>query len=163
MAFLPDGNILITEKLPEALRILNRQNVLSEPLRGLPALSSDPETGLLDVTLTLDFATSHRIFFTFFGYADHVVSPTNVARARLDNNTLRDVKVIFRSTPAKSNGNDLSAGTKTGGRLPLPPTETYLFLHLFSVSGRQSRFWSALTTPLRPGAPAATSFPERSK
>jgi len=119
MAFLPDGSILITEKLPGALRILNRQNVLSKPLLGLPALSFDPETGLLDVALAPDFATSHQIFFTFFGYADHVVGATNVARARLDNNTLSDVKVIFRSTPAKPNGNDLSAGTKTGGRIAI--------------------------------------------
>jgi glucose/arabinose dehydrogenase len=119
MAFLPDGNILITEKLPGALRIFDRQGVLSEPLVGLTALTSDPETGLLDIALDPDFATNHRIFFTFFGYDHQVVSATNVARARLDNNTLSDVKVIFRSTPAKPNGTDLAAGTKTGGRIAI--------------------------------------------
>jgi len=119
MAFLPDGNILITEKLPGAFRIVNRQGVLSAPLAGLPALSSDPETGLLDVALAPDFAASHRIFFTFFGYDNHIVGATNVARAQLENNTLRDVKVIFRSTPAKPNGKDLAAGTKTGGRIAI--------------------------------------------
>lgn len=117
MAFLPDGDILITEKLPGALRIFNRNGALSEPLPGLSALSSDSETGLLDVALAADFASSHRIFFTFFGYQDHIISATNVARARLDHNTLSEVKVIFRSTPAKPNGKDLSAGTKTGGRI----------------------------------------------
>jgi glucose/arabinose dehydrogenase len=119
MAFLPEGNILITEKLPGALRIVNRHGVLSEPLAGLRALSSDPETGLLDLALAPDFSTSHRIFFTFFGYDNGVVGATNVARARLDNNTLGEVKIIFRSTPAKPNGKDLGAGTKTGGRIAI--------------------------------------------
>jgi aldose sugar dehydrogenase len=119
MAFLPDGDILVTEKLPGALRILNRKGVLSNPLTGLPALSSEPETGLLDVALDPDFSTNHRVFFTFFGYANRVVGATNVARARLNNNTLSDVQVIFRSTPANPNGADLAAGTKTGGRIAI--------------------------------------------
>jgi aldose sugar dehydrogenase len=119
MAFLPDGNILITEKLPGALRIVNRQGVLSDPLVGLSGLSSDPETGLLDVALDPHFGTNHRLFFTFFGYRDQAVGATNVARARLDHNTLSEVKVIFRSTPAKPNGRDLAAGTKTGGRIAI--------------------------------------------
>ena len=119
LAFLPDANLLITEKLPGALRILNRSGVLSGPLAGLPALLPDQETGLLDVALDPGFATNHRIFFTFFGYANKVVSATNVARARLENNSLSDVKVIFRSTPAMPNGPDLSAGTKTGGRIAI--------------------------------------------
>jgi glucose/arabinose dehydrogenase len=117
LAFLPDGNILITERLPGALRILNREGTLSKPLPGLPALSSEPQSGLLDVALDPNFSTNHRIFFTFFGYANRVVGATNVARATLHNNVLTDVTVIFHSTPAKPNGANLAAGTKTGGRI----------------------------------------------
>jgi glucose/arabinose dehydrogenase len=100
LAVLPDGKILITERLPGAFRILNKQGVLSQPLPGLSGLSTDPETGLLDVVLDPHFAANHRIFFTFFGYADRTMGNTNVARARLDGDALTDVKVIFRSTPA---------------------------------------------------------------
>src|ERR1700678_2531450 len=121
LAFLPDGDILITEKLPGAMRILDKQGVLSEPLPGLVGLSTDKETGLLDVALDPHFETNHRIFFTFFGYSDKVVASTDVARARLDGSSLSDVKVIFRSTPALPNGADLSAGTKTGGRIAIAP------------------------------------------
>src|ERR1700678_3236045 len=121
LAFLPDGDILITEKLPGAMRILDKQGVLSEPLPGLVGLSTDKETGLLDVALDPHFETNHRIFFTFFGYSDKVVASTDVARARLDGGSLSDVKVIFRSTPALPNGADLSAGTKTGGRIAIAP------------------------------------------
>ncbi len=80
------------------MRILNKQGVLSEPLPGLAGLSTDKETGLLDVALDPHFETNHRIFFTFFGYSDKVVASTNVARARLEGRSLTDVKVIFRST-----------------------------------------------------------------
>ena len=121
LAFLPDGNILITEKLPGAMRILDKRGVLSEPLPGLTGLSTDKETGLLDVALDPHFVTNHRIFFTFFGFSDKVVGNTNVARARLDGRSLTDVKVIFRSTPALPNGTNLGAGTKTGGRIAIAP------------------------------------------
>jgi aldose sugar dehydrogenase len=119
LAFLPGGKILITERLPGAFRILDQQGVLSEPLPGLTGLTTDPETGLFDVVVDPHFADNHRIFFTFFGYNDRRVAATNVARARLDGNTLADVKVIFRSTPALPNGPNPSAGGKSGGRIAI--------------------------------------------
>jgi aldose sugar dehydrogenase len=119
LAVLPDGKILITERLPGAFRILDKQGVLSDPLPGLSGLSADPETGLLDVVLDPHFAANHRIFFTFFGYADRTMGNTNVARARLDGGALTELKVIFRSTPALPNGPNLSAGAKSGGRIAI--------------------------------------------
>src|SRR4051812_16367728 len=35
MAFLPDGRMLLSERLPGALRILDKNNVLSPPLTGV--------------------------------------------------------------------------------------------------------------------------------
>jgi aldose sugar dehydrogenase len=121
LAFLPGGDIIITERLPGAMRILDKRGVLSEPLPGLSGLSTAKETGLLDLALDPQFVTNHRLFFTFFGYSDKVVGNTNVARARLDGGSLTEVQVIFRSTPALPNGADLSAGTKTGGRIAIDP------------------------------------------
>jgi len=119
LALLPDGRILVTERLPGAFRILDKQGVLSEPLPGFTGLSSDPETGLLDVVLDPHFAANHRIFFTFFGYSNRTMGNTNVARARLDGDALAEVKVIFHATPALPNGPDLGAGAKSGGRIAI--------------------------------------------
>ncbi len=119
LAVLPDQKILVTERLPGAFRIVNQQGVLSDPLPGLSGLSSDPETGLLDVVLDPHFAANHRIFFTFFGYSNKTMGNTNVARARLDNGRLTDVQVIFRSAPASPNGPNLAAGAKSGGRIAI--------------------------------------------
>jgi aldose sugar dehydrogenase len=125
LAFLPEGKILVTEKLPGALRIIDQRGdqhgVLSAPLSGLAAVSSVPEFGVLDVAVDPHFSTSHLIFFTFFEWVGGNNSNTNVARARLDAgvNALRDVKVIFRSSPAIPTHDSLAAATKTGGRIAI--------------------------------------------
>ena len=121
MDFLPDGRILLTERLPGALRILDRNNVLSPPLPQITSVAAGKEIVLLDVAVDPHFARNHRIFFTF---CDFVREPTQndtntyVARARLDGDKLSDVKVIFRSVPqwpAKG------LGGKTGGRIAFGP------------------------------------------
>jgi aldose sugar dehydrogenase len=120
LAFLPDGKILITEKLPGAMRILDKQGVLSAPIAGLSAVSSVPEFGVLDVALDPHFASNRRIFFTFFEWVDNN-SNTYVARARLDEteDALTDVHVIFRTIPEIPSHGNLSAATKTGGRIAI--------------------------------------------
>jgi aldose sugar dehydrogenase len=78
--------------------------------------------GMLDVAIDPSFATNHRIFFTFFDWMDgNNNSNTNVGSARLDEsaNALHDVKAIFRTTPAIPQHADLSAATKTGGRIAI--------------------------------------------
>jgi len=68
LAFLPDGNILLVLRLPGEMRILDKAGNLSMPLRGLSALTSAKDFGLLDLALDPNFATNHRIFFTTFDY-----------------------------------------------------------------------------------------------
>lgn len=116
MAFLPGGEILITERLPGAMRILDQRGVLSGPLGGLEKLSGAPETGLLDVALDPHFARNHRIFFTFFEFSDKVIGNTKVARARLAGSELTEVKVIFRSSPPLPNKDGGFAGGNGDGR-----------------------------------------------
>src|SRR3954451_19896946 len=103
LAFLPGGNMLITERLPGKMRLRHADGRLFAPLDGLDVLRS-PEAadiGLLDVVLDPAFATDHRIFFTFYEYVGGTNSNTCVARARLDETTprLTDVTVIFRAEP----------------------------------------------------------------
>ena len=103
MDFLPDGRMLLTERLPGALRILDKNNVLSPPLTDILRVAAGPEIVLLDVAVDPQFRRNHRIFFTF---CDFVREPqqndtnTYVGRARLDGDKLSDVKVIFRGLPA---------------------------------------------------------------
>jgi len=122
LAFLPGGNILLSERLPGSIRILDTKGVLSEPLAGVSELASPTakDIGLLDVVLDPHFATNHQIFFSFFEYVDGTNSNTYIARARLDEGkrALRDAKVIFRAQPAMPSKR---LGGKTGGRIAIAP------------------------------------------
>jgi len=120
-ALLPDGKVLVTERLPGALRIVGKDGV-SAPLAGLDGLHvTTPMTGLLDVVLDPDFASNHTIFFTYFEYLDKTVYNTTIARAVLDvnGNAIRDVKVLLKTSPFAPNDQTLAAGTKTGGRIAI--------------------------------------------
>lgn len=118
VAFLPSGNLLISEKLPGALRFLDAQGNLSQPLTGLEGISQLPrKLGLLEAALAPDFATSKRIYFTFFEVVEKGFwSNTHLAYGTLDEaaGAVRDVKVIFRSIPEIPLNNSSS---KQGGRI----------------------------------------------
>jgi aldose sugar dehydrogenase len=134
LAFLPDGKILLTERLPGSIRILDTNGVLSEPVAGVSALMAPDakDIGVLDVVLDPHFATNHQIFFTFYDYINGTNSNTWVARARLDEAkcTLIDAKVIFRAQPAMPSKR---LGGKTGGRIAIAPDGT-----LFVTTGDRS-------------------------
>ena len=127
LAFLPSGNIILTERLPGRLRILRTDGTLSAPLTGVSevALPGAKDIGLLDIVLDPDFADNRRIFFSFFNYIDGTNTNTCIARAQLDEQTLavKDVKVIFRALPIMPSKR---LGAKTGGRIVIAPDGTLL-------------------------------------
>jgi glucose/arabinose dehydrogenase len=65
LAFLPDGKILLTERLPGSIRILDKNGALSEPVAGVREMASsrakdaakDKDIGVLDVVLDPKFTT----------------------------------------------------------------------------------------------------------
>jgi glucose/arabinose dehydrogenase len=121
-AILPDGNILVSEKLPGALRLVGQDGSLSAPFTGLEDLHvSTPMVGLQDVVLDPGFAANHTIYFTYFEYFDKTVGNTSIARAVLDEKALalREVTVLLKTRPFVPNDQTLSAGGKTGGRIAI--------------------------------------------
>jgi glucose/arabinose dehydrogenase len=141
-ALLPDGKLLVTERLPGAFRIVGKDGVGS-PLTGLDGLHvSTPMTGLLDVVLDPAFATNHTIYFTYFEYLDKTVYNTAVARAVLDEagGAIRDVKVLIKTSPFAPNDQTLAAGTKTGGRIAIGP-DGFLYVTIGDRDNAGPRPW----------------------
>src|SRR4051812_12706038 len=141
-ALLPSGNILVTERLPGALRIVGK-NGPSEPLKGLDGLHvATPMTGLLDVVLDPNFASNHTIYFTYFEYLDKIVFNTAAARAVLDENAgaIRDVKVLLKTLPFAPNDQTLAAGTKTGGRIAVG-ADGFLYVTIGDRDNAGTRPW----------------------
>jgi aldose sugar dehydrogenase len=122
IAFLPDGNFLVTEGTG-TMRTVRRDGVVSKPIAGVPPVKVVAAQGLHDVLLDPGFAQNRLLYFTYFapprGEAAAIwpneffyekvwtrpfaerrtmdVGTERVARARLsrDNTSLEDVEVLI--------------------------------------------------------------------
>jgi aldose sugar dehydrogenase len=65
MAFLPDGNFLVTESIGN-MRIVRPDGVVSAPLGGVPEVKVVAAQGLHDVLLDPGFAQNRLLYFTYF-------------------------------------------------------------------------------------------------
>jgi len=102
LAFLPGGDMLITERPGRLLRV-DGETRQATTVRGLPAIAAIGQGGLLDVTLHPEFASNRLIYISFSG-ADDNGAGTEVARGRLVGDTLENVEVIFRALPKSQGG-----------------------------------------------------------
>lgn len=98
ISILPDGRLLVTER-DGRLRYIDKSGTVSAPITGLPALAVTGQGGLLDVLPDREFATNQRIYFSYAEPGAQNTNSTAVARATLDGQTLKDLKVIFSQTP----------------------------------------------------------------
>ncbi len=110
MAWLPDGDLLITER-PGRLRILRAGRLDPRPVPGVPAVAgvgadqvfASRQGGLLDVALHPRFSETGWVYFTY-AHGTPEANGTRVARARFDGTALRDWQVIFTARPLKPGG-----------------------------------------------------------
>jgi aldose sugar dehydrogenase len=103
LAFLPDGRMLVTER-PGRIRLVERDGRLSEPLGGVPKVFASGQGGLLDVTLSPNFA-SDRLVYLSYSEPGEGGAGTAVARGRLGERALENVQVIWRQAPKVSGPN----------------------------------------------------------
>ena len=64
MAWLPDGNILVTER-PGRLRIIRNGVLDPMPIAGVPVVKAQRLSGLMDVVLHPKFAQNHFVYLTY--------------------------------------------------------------------------------------------------
>ena len=100
LAFLPDGNFLVTER-PGRLRVVTPQGGVSTALTGVPAVFAQGQGGLLDVALDPAFATNRRVYLSFAEPGTNGTAGTAVYRGELNTGStgLVNGSVIFRATP----------------------------------------------------------------
>ena len=93
IAFLPDGDMLITER-PGRLRIVRNGSLLPDPVAGVPEVFAEGQGGLLDVRPHPDFATNRLLYLSYAG-PNGGESTTVVSRGRFENDRLDNVEEIF--------------------------------------------------------------------
>ena len=106
LAFLPDGNILITERAGR-LRIV-RNGVLDQtPVAGLPQIKAESLAGLMDLARHPRFNENKLVYFSYHKPDPNPApnAPANapgvitLARGRWDGTALTDVKDLFLAIP----------------------------------------------------------------
>jgi aldose sugar dehydrogenase len=96
MAFLPDGDILVTER-PGRLRLVRGGVVQPQPIEGIPAVRAIGQGGLLDVALHPRFAENRLVYLSYSKPGEDNLGTTAVIRGRFDGTRLTDVEEIFEA------------------------------------------------------------------
>ncbi|WP_020210006.1 PQQ-dependent sugar dehydrogenase [Gilvimarinus chinensis] len=103
LAFLPDGAMLVTERVGD-MRKVSADGKVGEPITGLPEIFSRGQGGLLDIALDPDYENNGWIYFSYSEPGDGGNS-TALARAKLDGNALVDLQRIFSQQPKVNSNN----------------------------------------------------------
>lgn len=100
LAFLPNGRMLITE-LGGTLRLVINNELVDEPVAGIPEVYYAGQGGLMDIIADRDFANNQRIYLTY-SYGKRRANATRLLSARLVNGELVDQQILFTASPLKS-------------------------------------------------------------
>ena len=120
MAFLPGGDMLITER-PGQLRLVRNGVLRMAPIEGVPEVLVRGQGGLFEVVLHPDFESNRLVYLSYAKpTGDGTEATTAVARGRLENDRLTDVEDIFVAETRGSPGH-------YGGRLAFD-ADGYLFV-----------------------------------
>ena len=128
IAFLPDGNMLVTEKIGP-IWLVSPQGEKIAALSGTPAVYWQGQNGMLGVFVSPKYATDQSIYITYIEPGDYGGGQA-LARAKLVTgrvNRLEDFTVLWRQMPRGKGG-------QAGGQIAFSPDGQYIYM---SVGDRQ--------------------------
>ena len=118
IAFLPDGDMLVTERAGR-LRIIRDDALLPDPVSGVPEAYVRSQAGLFEVLPHPGFETN-RLLYLSFAHGTRRENTTRVVRGRYSDGALTDVEVIFDAAPRRN------TPVHYGGRMAWLPDATLL-------------------------------------
>lgn len=125
IAFLPDGDMLVTERSGQLFRFSNGK--LKAIISGVPEVYAQGQGGLLDIILHPKYKENGWIYISYSQKApDGVGGNTAIFRAKLKDNKLVEQQELFKAMP------NSTKGVHFGGRMVFDD-QGYLF---FSVGER---------------------------
>ena len=124
IAFLPNGDMLITER-DGRLRVVSGGVLDPEPIAGVPEVRTDGNGGLMDVALHPEFAENGLVYLTYTKPVGNGMGAPSLARGRLDGHALTGVRDLLVPDYYEGNsglngrvvfGSDGRVYMSTGGR-----------------------------------------------
>jgi glucose/arabinose dehydrogenase len=109
-AFLPSGDILITERRG-SVRLVRRGRLQDAFVEGAPLVETRDQAGLMDIALHPRFAENHLVYLTYSKKRPNGNTPT-LARATFDGTRLTDLRDLFVADAWSSD-----SGGNTGSRV----------------------------------------------
>lgn len=120
MAFLPDGDMLITEREAQQLRIVRNGLLHPDPITGLLDVGPAGGGGLMSVVVHPDFENNGWVYLSYTKSVERGQRAVGLSRGRLDGFELVDVSEIFAAS-------EPGAGPAPGIPLLFGP-DGYLFM-----------------------------------
>jgi glucose/arabinose dehydrogenase len=118
MAWLPDGAILITERVGR-VKILRNGILEQVAIANIPNLFVSGQAGLMDISLHPRFAQNSLVYLTY-STGNLQSNHTSVLKAKFDGKALVEPQVIFEVKPSKSGNQHF------GSRIVWLPDDTML-------------------------------------
>ena len=122
IAFLPDGRMLVTEKVGPVWLVT--QQGAKTPVKNVPTVLAQGQGGMLGIYLSPNYATDHDVYLTYSEPGDGG-SSLALARAKLsigaNSASLDGLKVIWRD-------GGRGKGGQFGGAVAFSPDKRFLFL-----------------------------------
>ena len=113
-AFLPDGNLLFTER-PGRVRIIEKGKLRPEPVFKVADVEPSGESGLMDISLHPKFAENK---FVYLAYAyNNDGKRVKIVRYKFDGKTLLEPKIIIENIPGAPNHAGTRARFGSDGKL----------------------------------------------
>ena len=128
LAFLPNGDMLVTERAGR-LRIIRGGTLDPQSISGVPQVRVTALGGLLEVALHPKFEENGFVYLTYAKGVEGNLSTTAMARGRLKGSALEEVREIFVANTRSS------SATNFGGRIAFDRAG-YLYL---TVGERQEQ------------------------
>jgi glucose/arabinose dehydrogenase len=128
IAFLPDGRMLVTEKIGP-IWLVSAEGEKIAPLGGTPPVFWQGQNGMLGIYLSPNYATDESVYITYIEPGDYGGGQA-LAKAKLNagrSPRLQDFQVIWRQMPRGKGG-------QAGGQIAFAPDGKSLFM---SVGDRQ--------------------------
>ena len=117
LAFLPDGRMLVTERVGRLRMIEADGRLLPNPVSGVPQAFVAAQAGLMEVALDPEFASNQWVYLSY-AHGSEQANNTRLARGRLVDGGLQDVQVLFTAQPLKR------GAAHYGGRIAFLPDQS---------------------------------------